>query len=72
MLNGSTYKPLLFLAGIPQCHWHGQHEGFDCIVIDLLGPNLNQIKEVTKNFSINAIVYFGVQIVSSGGLLLFL
>lgn len=51
------------LAGIPQCHWHGQHEGFDCIVIDLLGPNINQLKEVTKTFSIDIVVEFGCQMV---------
>jgi hypothetical protein len=54
----------LYIAGIPQCHWHGQHEGFDCIVIDLLGPNINQLKEVTKTFSIDVVVEFGCQMVS--------
>lgn len=51
------------IAGIPQCHWYGQHDGFDCIVIDLLGPNLNQLREVTMKFPINVVVDFGCQIV---------
>ena len=56
---------IFILAGIPQCHWHGQHEGFDCIVIDLLGPNLNQLKEVTQAFSIDTVVDFGCQMVTN-------
>ncbi|KAI9273973.1 kinase-like domain-containing protein [Helicostylum pulchrum] len=50
--------------GIPQCHWHGQHEGFDCIVIDLLGPNLNQLREATKTFSLPVVVDFGCQMLA--------
>ncbi|CAO3696908.1 unnamed protein product [Rhizopus stolonifer] len=51
-------------SGIPQCYWHGQHEEFDCIVIDLLGPNLNQLREVTRKIPIEAVVDFGCQMVS--------
>ncbi|KAI8644009.1 kinase-like domain-containing protein [Parasitella parasitica] len=58
------YDALAGGPGIPQCHWHGQHEGFDCIVIDLLGPNLNQLKEVTRKFAIDTVVDFGCQMVS--------
>lgn len=52
------------IAGMPQCHWHGQHEGFDCIVIDLLGPNLNQLRETTKTFSLEVVADFGCQMVT--------
>ncbi|OAD04023.1 Serine/Threonine kinase CK1, partial [Mucor lusitanicus CBS 277.49] len=58
------YDALAGGPGIPQCHWHGQHEGFDCIVIDLLGPNVNQLKEVTQTFSIDTVVDFGCQMVT--------
>ncbi|KAL7318779.1 hypothetical protein PS15m_001984 [Mucor circinelloides] len=58
------YDALAGGPGIPQCHWHGQHEGFDCIVIDLLGPNLNQLKEVTQAFSIDTVVDFGCQMIA--------
>ncbi|KAI8367829.1 kinase-like domain-containing protein [Choanephora cucurbitarum] len=58
------YDVLAGGPGIPQCHWHGQHEGFDCIVIDLLGPNLNQLREVVQKFPIEVVVDFGCQMVS--------
>jgi hypothetical protein len=53
-----------FLAGIPQCHWHGEHDKFDCIVIDLLGPNLSQLKKSTKRFSVETIVDLGCKMVN--------
>lgn len=55
---------VLHIAGIPQCHWHGQHDEFDCIVIDLLGPNLNQLKEVTTKLPVDVVIDFGCQMVS--------
>ncbi|KAI8090233.1 kinase-like domain-containing protein [Gilbertella persicaria] len=58
------YDVLAGGPGIPQCHWHGQHEGFDCIVIDLLGPNLNQLREVVHKFPIDVVIDFGCQMVS--------
>ncbi|ORZ25377.1 kinase-like domain-containing protein [Absidia repens] len=39
------YDVLAGVVGIPQCHWYGQFDGFDCIVMDLLGPNLSQVRE---------------------------
>ncbi|KAI9480522.1 MAG: kinase-like domain-containing protein [Benjaminiella poitrasii] len=58
------YDVLAGGPGIPQCHWHGQHDGFDCIVIDLLGPNMNQLKEVLQKFPLAVVIDFGCQIVS--------
>ncbi|KAI7906580.1 kinase-like domain-containing protein [Cokeromyces recurvatus] len=58
------YDVLAGGPGIPQCHWHGQHDGFDCIVIDLLGPNLNQLKQTIQTFPLDVVVDFGCQIVS--------
>ncbi|KAG0793186.1 hypothetical protein G6F16_004900 [Rhizopus arrhizus] len=62
--ENDIYNVLAGCPGIPQCHWYGQHDKFDCIVIDLLGPNLNQLREVTMKFPINVVVDFGCQIVS--------
>ncbi|KAI8983581.1 kinase-like domain-containing protein [Pilobolus umbonatus] len=58
------YDVLAGGPGIPQCHWHGQHDGFDCIVIDLLGPNLNQLREVTRPFPIEVVIEMGCQILN--------
>ncbi|CEI96601.1 Putative CK1/CK1 protein kinase [Rhizopus microsporus] len=55
------YDVLAGGPGIPQCHWHGQHDEFDCIVIDLLGPNLNQLKEVTTKLPVDVVIDFGCQ-----------
>lgn len=52
-----------FIAGIPQCHWYGQHDDFDCIVIDLLGPNVNQLKEFTTKLPMEVVIDFGCQMV---------
>ncbi|KAI8881132.1 kinase-like protein [Backusella circina FSU 941] len=63
--ESDIYNALAGGPGIPQCHWHGQHDKFDCIAIDLLGPNLSQLKKSTKRFSIETIVNLGCQMVSS-------
>ncbi|KAG1057556.1 hypothetical protein G6F43_000605 [Rhizopus delemar] len=58
------YDVLAGGPGIPQCHWHGQHDEFDCIVMDLLGPNVNQLKEFLKKLPIEVVVDFGCQMVT--------
>ncbi|KAI9260380.1 kinase-like domain-containing protein [Helicostylum pulchrum] len=55
------------LAGgpcIPKCHWYGQHDGFDCIVIDLLGSNLKQFQQITRTMPLDLIIDFGCQLVA--------
>lgn len=55
---------MLYVACIPKCHWYGQHDGFDCIVIDLLGSNLKQFQQITPNMPLELIIDFGTQLVS--------
>lgn len=64
LLLFSHHSCFAYIAGIPQCHWHGQHDEFDCIVIDLLGPNLNQLKEVTTKLPVDVVIDFGCQMVN--------
>jgi serine/threonine protein kinase len=55
------------LAGgpcIPQCHWYGQYDGFDCIVIDLLGSSLKDLQQCTRNIPLDIIIDIGCQLVS--------
>ncbi|KAI8879143.1 kinase-like protein [Backusella circina FSU 941] len=59
-----VYDVLAGGPGIPQCHWHGQHEEFDCLVIDLLGPNLNQLRESVTTMSHDTTIELGCQMVS--------
>ena len=35
----------LFAAGVPQCHWYGEFDEFNCIVLDLLGPSLKDVRQ---------------------------
>lgn len=51
------------LAGIPQCHWYGQHDEFNCIVLDLLGPSLNQLRQAVTDIPLDVMVELGCQMV---------
>ncbi|KAI7857072.1 kinase-like domain-containing protein [Circinella umbellata] len=39
------YQLLGHGPGIPQCHWYGEFDEFNCIVLDLLGPSLKDIRQ---------------------------
>ncbi|CEP18005.1 hypothetical protein [Parasitella parasitica] len=55
------------LAGgpcIPKCHWYGQHDGFDCIVIDLLGSSLKDLQSAVTDIPIDIVVDLGCQLIS--------
>ncbi|KAI9257404.1 kinase-like domain-containing protein [Sporodiniella umbellata] len=58
------YDVLAGGVGIPQCHWYGQHDDFDCIVIDLLGMNVNQLKDFVVKLPLEVVVDFGCQMVT--------
>ncbi|KAI8982198.1 kinase-like domain-containing protein [Mycotypha africana] len=49
---------------IPKCHWYGQHDDFDCIVIDLLGTNLRELQLSVKYMALTLITDFGCQLLS--------
>lgn len=38
-----TYRCLTGNAGFPRVHWHGHHEDFNVLVLELLGPNLEDL-----------------------------
>lgn len=57
-------NPFLYIACIPKCHWYGQHDGFDCIVIDLLGSSLKQLQQDTLNIPLDIIIHIGCQLIS--------
>lgn len=52
------------IAGIPQCLWYGEHDDFACIVIDLLGSSLSQLRETVAYMSIDTVVDLGCQMVN--------
>ncbi|KAI8062161.1 kinase-like domain-containing protein, partial [Gongronella butleri] len=55
------YDALAGGVGIPQCHWHGQYDGFDCLVMDLLGPSINQLRGSVADMSLDIVVDLGCQ-----------
>ncbi|KAF7732890.1 Casein kinase I isoform delta [Apophysomyces ossiformis] len=57
------YDVLAAGPGIPQCHWYGQHEEFDCIVIDLLGPSLEQLRQTVFNIPLDIMIDLACQMV---------
>ncbi|KAG0170953.1 hypothetical protein DFQ28_009767 [Apophysomyces sp. BC1034] len=59
------YDVLAGGPGIPQCHWYGQHEEFNCIVLDLLGPSLNQLRQTVIDLPLDVVVELGCQMVST-------
>ncbi|KAI9305633.1 kinase-like domain-containing protein [Cunninghamella echinulata] len=58
------YDVLAGGPGIPQCHWYGQFDGFDCIILDLLGPNINQLRENVKDIPLDVVLDLGCQMVT--------
>ncbi|OAD03920.1 Serine/Threonine kinase CK1, partial [Mucor lusitanicus CBS 277.49] len=55
------------LAGgpcIPKCHWYGQHDGFDCIVIDLLGSSLKDLQATVRDIPLDIVIDLGCQLIS--------
>jgi hypothetical protein len=54
-------------AGIPACHWYGEHDDFNCIVIDLLGPSLKLLRQAVSDFTLDAALKIACQLVSTNG-----
>lgn len=52
------------LACIPKCHWYGRHDGFDCIVIDLLGSSLKQLQQDSLVIPLDIVIHIGCQLIS--------
>ncbi|KAI8137903.1 kinase-like domain-containing protein, partial [Fennellomyces sp. T-0311] len=50
--------------GIPQCQWYGEHDDFACIVIDLLGPSLRELRQAVSYIPLEIIVELGCQMIS--------
>ncbi|KAG2192724.1 hypothetical protein INT47_006441 [Mucor saturninus] len=48
---------------IPKCHWYGQHDGFDCIVIDLLGKSLKQM-QADETPTLARVIDIGCQLIA--------
>lgn len=62
--EAKLYKVLGARAGIPLMHWHGQESGCRVMVLDLLGPSLQDLFNfVDRPFSLKTVLQIGRQVV---------
>ncbi|KAF9095511.1 hypothetical protein BGX29_008981 [Mortierella sp. GBA35] len=50
--------------GIPHLHWFGNEGMYNAMVVDLLGPNLKQVRRENEKFPLSFVIELGVQIIS--------
>lgn len=62
-LFSQTPVLLNYTAGIPACHWYGEHDDFNCIVIDLLGPSLKLLRQAVSDISLDITLNIACQLV---------
>ncbi|KAG6369303.1 kinase-like domain-containing protein [Boletus reticuloceps] len=51
-------------VGIPHVHWFGRESNFDTLVLDLLGPSLQNLVTLRERFNIITVQHVGDQLVS--------
>jgi serine/threonine protein kinase len=51
--------------GVPEIHWHGRHEEYKVIVMDLLGPSLDKFFKICgKKFNLETTVNMGIEMMN--------
>ncbi|KAG0205164.1 serine/threonine protein kinase, partial [Mortierella sp. GBA30] len=58
------YAKLAGGDGIPEVHWFGKEGMYNAMVIDLLGPNLKQVRRENEKLPLSFVIELGVQIIS--------
>jgi casein kinase I homolog HRR25 len=51
-------------VGIPRVHWFGHEANYDVVVLDLLGPSLQDIVKTRKKLNRVTVQHIGEQLVS--------
>ncbi|KAH8550934.1 kinase-like domain-containing protein, partial [Umbelopsis sp. PMI_123] len=59
------YDALVGGPGIPACHWYGEHDDFNCIVIDLLGPSLKLLRQAVSDITLDIALNIACQLVNN-------
>ncbi|KAI9284448.1 kinase-like domain-containing protein [Umbelopsis sp. AD052] len=59
------YDALVGGPGIPACHWYGEHDDFNCIVIDLLGPSLKLLRQAVSDFTLDVALNIACQLINT-------
>ncbi|KAG0052829.1 hypothetical protein BGZ83_002091 [Gryganskiella cystojenkinii] len=62
--EAKMYERLAGGAGIPHKHWYGREGAYNALVIDLLGPNLKQVRRENEKFPLSFVIELGVQMIS--------
>ena len=63
--ESKIYKTLSGSPGIPWIMWSGKHGDFDVMILDLLGPSLEDLfKTCNKHFSLKTVLLIADQLVS--------
>ena len=64
--ESKIYKTLSGSPGIPWIMWSGKHGDFDVMILDLLGPSLEDLfKMCNKHFSLKTVLLIADQLVSA-------
>ena len=59
-----VYRQLTGGVGIPNVHWFGEEDGFNILVLDLLGPSLEHLFiSCRRRFSIKTVLLLADQLV---------
>ncbi|KAF9903388.1 hypothetical protein EC991_003843 [Linnemannia zychae] len=62
--ESKIYAKLEGGAGIARVHWFGKEGMYNAMVVDLLGPNLKQVRRENEKFPLSFVIELGVQILS--------
>ncbi|KAF9378498.1 Casein kinase I isoform alpha [Podila verticillata] len=62
--EAKMYEKLAGGVGIPSLRWFGREGAYNALVIDLLGPNLKQVRRENEKFPLSFVIELGVQMIS--------
>ncbi|KAF9573309.1 40S ribosomal protein S4 [Mortierella alpina] len=62
--EAKIYAKLAGGDGIPNIHWFGKEGMYNAMVIDLLGPNLKQVRRENEKLPLSFVIELGIQIIS--------
>ena len=60
-----TCQKITDAVGIPKIYWQGIEENYNCMVIELLGPSLEDLFEFcSRKFSLKTVLMLADQLIS--------
>eukprot|EP00928_Gymnodinium_smaydae_P061760 TRINITY_DN45773_c0_g1_i1.p1 TRINITY_DN45773_c0_g1~~TRINITY_DN45773_c0_g1_i1.p1 ORF type:complete len:344 (+),score=30.30 TRINITY_DN45773_c0_g1_i1:80-1033(+) len=63
--EAATYRTLAGIRGVPTVHWYGTHSEYNIVVLDLLGPSLQELFESNgRRFSLKTVLMLADQMIS--------